>query len=109
MKAKLLTLSLLISISVQAQTNLNAGWESFLKNDRTTARNFFTKAALKPGTADESNIALSMLTDMDGTGIEGFSYLNKVANSAKNPQPYLLAAWGDAANHTGSVKNTRAD
>ena len=104
MKFKLLILSFLYCSSVQAQTNLNAGWESFFKNDRTTARTFFTKAALKPAFADEAHVALSMMAEMDRSSIEGFSHLNKLQQTSKNSQPYLLALWSDAPNYSNRIK-----
>lgn len=104
MKFKLLILSVLVSSSIQAQTNLNPGWEYFFKNNRTAARDFFTKAALKPASSDEANVALSMMTEMDRSDKEGFNYLNKLANTSKNPQPYLVALWSDLPNRASKIK-----
>ena len=104
MKFKLILLSSLLSASVFAQTNSNPGWEAFFKNDRATARAFFTKQAAKPSGADEANVALSILTQIDRPQAEGFSYLTKLSASAKNPQPYLLALWNDASNYEGRVR-----
>ena len=106
MKFKLLILSILVSSSIQAQTNLNPGWEYFFKNNRTAARDFFTKAALKPAFSDEANVALSMMTEMDRPAKEGFNYLNKLSNTAKNPQPYLVALWSDLPNNASKIKTT---
>lgn len=105
MKFKLVLLfSILFVPSIYAQTNLNLGWESFFKNDRTAARAFFTKEALKPAKADEANAALSMMADMDRPTAEGFSFLNKLYRNSKNPQPYLLALWSDPSNYAGVLK-----
>lgn len=104
MKTKLLILSLLFYSAVQAQTSLNPGWEYFFKNNRVAARDFFTKAALKPNYADEANIALSMLSEMDRPDQEGFAYLNKLNNSSKNPQPFLVAVWSDLPNNASRLK-----
>lgn len=105
MKFKLLILSILVSSSIQAQTNLNPGWEYFFKNNRTAARDFFTKAALKPTFSDEANVALSMMTEMDRPANEGFNYLNKLSNTSKNPQSYLVALWSDLPNNASDRKS----
>lgn len=104
MKTKLLILSILFYSSVQAQTNLNAGWEFLFKNNRIAARDFFTKSALKPSFADESNAALSMMTEMDRPDREGFKYLNKLSGTSKNPLPYLIALWSDFSNNASRLK-----
>lgn len=105
MKLRLLTLSLLLSSSVFAQ-NLNMGWELFFKNNRAAAREFFAKAALKPASADEANVALFMLAGMDRSNAEAFSYITKLYSTSKNPQPYILALWSDAPNYSGKLKST---
>jgi tetratricopeptide (TPR) repeat protein len=105
MKTKLLILSLLCALAANSQTNTNVGWESFFKNDRATARNFFTKLATKPANADEANVALCMMAQMDKSLIEGFSYLNQLSRTSKNPLPYLMALWSDPVNYSGKLKS----
>lgn len=105
MKLKLLILSLLCYTTTQAQSPSNAAWEKFFQNDRITARKLFTQLAAKPVTADEANIALSMMTDMDRPISEGFTYLDKLYKTSKNPQPYLFALWGDPSNYYNRLKS----
>src|SRR5690349_4380786 len=105
MKFKLTFLIFLVALTVHAQTNLNIGWEFFLKNDRTNARSFFNKQTLNPGTADEALAALAMISQVDRPDAEGFSYLNKLAGTSRNPTPYLIALWSDPANYSGRIKS----
>ncbi|WP_285055236.1 tetratricopeptide repeat protein [Pedobacter ginsengisoli] len=105
MKFKLTFLIFLVALTAHAQTNLNIGWEFFLKNDHTNARSFFNKQTLNPATADEALVALAMIGQVDRPDAEGFSYLNKLAGTSKNPTPYLIALWSDPANYSGRIKS----
>ena len=105
MKLKsLLTISLFFSLAAKAQTTVQA-WEKFFKNDRESSRSMFTKLAAQPQTADEANIGLCLLAEIDKPALEGFTYLNKVYQSSKNPQPYLFALWDGSANYSSNRKS----
>lgn len=100
----LLALSLLFSISLNAQTTVNNAWEKFFKNDRDASRNLFTHLAKQPETSDEANIALCLLAEMDRPTAEGFTYLNKLYSTSKNPEPYIFALWTSQANYSTTRK-----
>jgi len=90
---------------VFAQENLNAGWEMFLKNDRTAARNYFLKYAAKPVNADEANLALALIGQIDRPAEEALPYVSKFLAVSKTPGPYLMAIWSDPFNYSSPIKS----
>lgn len=100
-------LSLFFSVTSNAQTTVNTAWDKFFTNDREGSRNLFTKLALQPKTADEANIALSLLADMDKPDSAAYPYLHTLYHTSKNPEPYLFALWGTSANYTSNRKSEK--
>jgi len=92
-----LAFSILLSFSLSAQTTLNTAWAQFFKNDRAGARAAFIELAKQPSTAKESNLALSLLAEMDQSGDQAFQYFNQFYQTAEKPQPYIFALWRTAA------------
>ncbi len=92
-KYSTLTFLILLSLSLKAQISPNAAWENFFKNDRKTARTQFTELSAKAATAQEANLALSIMSQFDQPSEKGFDYFTRFYNAAANPEPYLLAMW----------------
>ena len=89
----ILTLFLLLSLSINAQVTTTSAWENFLKNDRKTARLQFTELSQMPVTAQEANLALSLMSQFDQSAEKGFDYFKKFYDISDNPEPYVLAMW----------------
>ncbi|RZM25145.1 MAG: DUF3857 domain-containing protein [Pedobacter sp.] len=92
--------------SLQAQTSTKQAWEKFFQNDRNNSRKMFSQLAEKPATADEANIGLALLSELDRPYPEAFTFINKLYKSSTNPQPYLFALWGSPSINYNSGRKT---
>jgi predicted Zn-dependent protease len=104
----LLSISLLCCLSVSAQNQFKEAWKSFLKNDTENAKKTFKELANKPETANEANLSLSLLAEMEEANSEAFQYFQKFFTTAKNPEPYLFALWRSPAVNDSYGKVTPA-
>lgn len=86
----LLAVFLLTStIEASKPTSYQKGWESFLKNDRKTARILFTEATKMPATKADAFLSLSLLDWMDQKEDNAFESFRSFYQNSTTPYPYL--------------------
>lgn len=102
----LLSFSFLFYCSSYAQTNLKSAWESFLRNDIEKSKSAFKELAARPETANEANLSLSLIAELEQSNNEAFQYFKKFYANSKNPEPYLFALWRSPAINSSYAKIT---
>jgi tetratricopeptide (TPR) repeat protein len=101
-KLKLVVLFIFATTTVFAQSSMERGWESFIKNDLDYARKHFAKASSNPNQAADAYLALSLIDQVDKPDEQAFDHFLKFYAKAKDPNPYLYALWFDD-NVTGGM------
>ncbi|WP_199117456.1 DUF3857 domain-containing protein [Pedobacter sp. ASV28] len=104
----LLSISFLFFLSSNAQTNSKSAWESFFKNDVENAKKGFKELAAHPATANEANLSLSLIAELEQSDSEAFQYFQKFYLASKDPEPYLFALWRSPAVNNSYKKVTPA-
>lgn len=92
-----LSISLLLCFSANAQNSLKSAWESFLKNDTEAAKKSFEELAKQPQFANDANLSLSLLAELEQKNDDAFNYFQKFYVGNKNVEPYLSALWRSPA------------
>lgn len=99
----LISLSFLIYFSSNAQ-NQTIAWQSFFKNDTETAKKVFKELALKPETAENAYLGLSLISELEYSTDAAFDYFNKFYLLSKNQAPYIYALWRSPSFHNSYTK-----
>ncbi|HUM45903.1 MAG TPA: tetratricopeptide repeat protein [Chitinophagales bacterium] len=90
----IILLSLLLCNGLlKAQGNLDMGWSAFYKNNRSEARNYFTKALSESASKSEASLGLALIEEVDGKNDAAFNHFQVFYKTAANPYPYLFALW----------------
>lgn len=94
-------------LQVQAQNNLEEGWQAFLKNDNELAKNKLSEALKNPAQKQEALLWLSFLSENYPSAGKSFDFFQEYLKSEPNPSPFIFALWASPAITNGHGKKTQ--
>lgn len=110
LKTGLLLLWCLLTLkpAFASKEDLTAGWQAFNDNNRTKAKELFSKAEADAQTKAEASLALAMLAWSEDKEDDPFTLFNNFFTASDNPYPYLYALWSSPLVFEGVGKKNEA-